>query len=63
MLIGEQGLVDSLLSALFGIDGPIWFNDRWLGARIEHRRLYLEMDAVLDPDFPRRPDDDPARYL
>jgi len=31
MLIGEQGLVDGLLSALFGIDGPIWFNHRWLG--------------------------------
>jgi multiple sugar transport system permease protein len=31
MLIGELGLVDGLLSALFGIDGPIWFNNRWLG--------------------------------
>src|SRR5271166_3568652 len=31
MLIGEQGLVDGVLSALFGIDGPIWFNHRWLG--------------------------------
>ena len=31
MLIGEQGLVDGLLWALFGIDGPIWFNSRWLG--------------------------------
>ena len=31
MLIGKQGLVDGLLSALFGIDGPLWFNDRWLG--------------------------------
>lgn len=30
MLIGEHGFLDSLLSALFGIDGPIWFNDRWL---------------------------------
>jgi multiple sugar transport system permease protein len=30
MLIGELGLVDGLLSALFGIDGPIWFNHRWL---------------------------------
>jgi multiple sugar transport system permease protein len=30
MLIGEQGLVDGLLAALFGIDGPIWFNNRWL---------------------------------
>jgi multiple sugar transport system permease protein len=24
-------LVDGLLAALFGIDGPIWFNNRWLG--------------------------------
>jgi multiple sugar transport system permease protein len=31
MLIGEPGLIDGLLSALFGIDGPIWFNHRWLG--------------------------------
>ena len=30
MLIGEQGLVDGLLSALFGIEGPLWFNHRWL---------------------------------
>jgi multiple sugar transport system permease protein len=30
MLLGEYGFLDSLLSALFGIDGPIWFNERWL---------------------------------
>jgi multiple sugar transport system permease protein len=30
MLIGEQGLLDSLLQALFAIDGPIWFNHRGL---------------------------------
>ena len=30
MLIGEQGLLDSILRELFGIDGPIWFNHRWL---------------------------------
>jgi multiple sugar transport system permease protein len=30
MLIGQEGLVDGVLSALFGIHGPIWFNDRWL---------------------------------
>ncbi len=30
MLIGEYGFLDSALSALFGIDGPIWFNERWL---------------------------------
>jgi multiple sugar transport system permease protein len=30
MLIGEQGLLDSVLQELFGIEGPIWFNHRWL---------------------------------
>ena len=30
MLIGEEGLVDSLLAALFGLRGPLWFTDRWL---------------------------------
>lgn len=30
MLIGERGLIDAALEALFGFDGPIWFNDRWL---------------------------------
>jgi multiple sugar transport system permease protein len=36
MLIGEEGFVDSVLSVLFGIDGPLWFNNRWLalGANI-----------------------------
>jgi multiple sugar transport system permease protein len=30
MLIGEEGFVNSVLSALFGIQGPLWFNDRGL---------------------------------
>jgi len=30
MLIGEQGFLDSVLQALFSIDGPIWFNHRGL---------------------------------
>jgi len=30
MLIGEQGLIDSLLRELFGVEGPIWFNDQRL---------------------------------
>lgn len=30
MLIGEEGLVDSALSTLFGIQGPLWFHTRWL---------------------------------
>jgi len=30
MLIDQRGLIDGLLSALFGVDGPIWFNHRWL---------------------------------
>lgn len=36
MLIDQRGLIDGLLSALFDIDGPLWFNHRWLatGANI-----------------------------
>jgi multiple sugar transport system permease protein len=30
MLIGEEGFVDRVLSVLFGIDGPNWFNVRGL---------------------------------
>lgn len=30
MLIGERGLVDLVLSALFGIGGPNWLTERWL---------------------------------
>jgi multiple sugar transport system permease protein len=30
ILIGEAGLVNRLLEELFGIDGPLWFNSRWL---------------------------------
>jgi multiple sugar transport system permease protein len=30
MLIGEEGLIDRILSVAFGIDGPMWFNHRWL---------------------------------
>ena len=30
MLITPLGLVDEILFALFGIDGPNWFGDRWL---------------------------------
>ena len=29
-MLQGQGLVNGLLSALLGIDGPAWFNDRWL---------------------------------
>jgi multiple sugar transport system permease protein len=31
MLIGEEGLIDLMLWAVLGIEGPLWFNDRWLG--------------------------------
>jgi multiple sugar transport system permease protein len=31
MLIDERGLVDGILWAMFGIDGPLWLNSRWLG--------------------------------
>jgi multiple sugar transport system permease protein len=30
ILIGELGLVNRLLEELFGITGPVWFNNRWL---------------------------------
>jgi multiple sugar transport system permease protein len=30
MLIGQYGLIDGLIEAIFGIQGPDWFNDRWL---------------------------------
>lgn len=31
MLQGDQGLIDRLLWELLGVEGPIWFNHRWLG--------------------------------
>jgi multiple sugar transport system permease protein len=30
-MLQEGGLVNGVMSALFGIEGPIWFNNRWLG--------------------------------
>ena len=39
MLIGEEGLVDSLLSALFGLRGPLWFTNH---------RLALGSNIVAD---------------
>jgi multiple sugar transport system permease protein len=30
-MLQQQGLVNGVFSALLGFDGPIWFNDRWLG--------------------------------
>jgi multiple sugar transport system permease protein len=30
MLIGHWGFLNSLLDALFGIEGPVWFNSYWL---------------------------------
>ena len=29
-MLQQEGLVNGVLSAMFGIDGPTWFNDRWL---------------------------------
>jgi multiple sugar transport system permease protein len=29
-MLQQEGLVNGVLSAMFGINGPIWFNDRWL---------------------------------
>ena len=30
-MLQEEGLINGVTSALFGINGPLWFNDRWLG--------------------------------
>ena len=30
-MLQEGGLVNGVISALFGLEGPIWFNNRWLG--------------------------------
>ena len=30
-MLQEEGLVNGLWSAMLGIEGPIWFNNRWLG--------------------------------
>jgi multiple sugar transport system permease protein len=30
-MLQQDGLVNGVFSALFGSDGPNWFNDRWLG--------------------------------
>ena len=30
MLVGKWGFLNSLLDVLFGIEGPIWFNEYWL---------------------------------
>jgi multiple sugar transport system permease protein len=32
MLVGHWGFLNSLLAALFGIEGPIWFSSYWLAA-------------------------------
>jgi len=29
-MLQQQGLIDGLSFALFGVEGPIWLNDRWL---------------------------------
>src|SRR5438477_9784548 len=29
ILIGEMGLVNRLLEEIFGIEGPLWMNERW----------------------------------
>ncbi len=63
MLIGYGGFLNSALEALFGVEGPIWFNSVLAGHRREHPCLYLEMDAVLDPGLPGRKDGDPAGHL
>jgi multiple sugar transport system permease protein len=30
MFVSQEGLLDTLLQAVFGIEGPLWFNSHWL---------------------------------
>src|SRR5947207_11990960 len=63
MLAGEDALVDRALAVAFGVDGPIWFQSLVAGARRQHRRLRLEVDAVLDRDLSRGPHGHSPRRL
>ena len=63
MLVTQWGLLDSLIRAVTGQDGPLFLVNEWIAMRGEHRLLYLEMDAVLDADLRRRADGDPAGHL
>ena len=63
MLVADrQGLLDSLLTALFGVAGPNWFAHGWLALACDIV-ADLEMDAAVDADPARRPDGDPAGPL
>ena len=63
MLIGELGLVDRVLSELFGIKRPDLVQRPPARARLRHHCLYLEMDAVLDRDLSCGQIGDPAAHL
>ena len=54
MLVTQWGLLDSLWRAVTGHDGPLFLIAHWVAMGGEHRRLYLEVDAVLDAGLPRR---------
>ena len=62
MLVTQWGLLDSLICGhrRGRAAVPRFHADRH---DIEHRRLHLEMAAVLDADLRRRPHGDPAGHL
>ena len=62
-LNGQWGMLNNMLYLLFGIDGPVYLNDHWIGLGVQHRRLYLEEPAVLDDHPAGRPDGGPAGAL
>ena len=63
LMNGQWGMLNNVLYLLFDIDGPVYLNDHWTGFGGQHRRLYLEDDAVLDDHLARRKDGGPAGAL
>ena len=49
MLQGDQGLVDRVLWEVSGINGPIWFNNRWLGAKSALNRRRSKSNGPAAP--------------
>ena len=63
LMNGQWGMLNNVLYLLFGIDGPVYLNDRWMGLACQHRCLYLEDPAVLDDHPAGRQDGRPAGTL
>ena len=58
-----QGLLDNLISCAVRHRGAVLVQSWLARARLRYRRRYLEMDAAMDADLPRRPHGDPAGPL